>query len=135
GMAAAAVVQCVPILVLAMVGHVTIMSAVVCWAAPMVVPFLFAVRALCPISPRCEKALLREQLSLSGRYHVGWVAFYFLLSVDVLLLNAMDSAAAAGIYTVAVTLMTLARTPADSIAQVVLPRQASGSAYGAEQVT
>ncbi|MEU7887449.1 polysaccharide biosynthesis C-terminal domain-containing protein [Microbispora bryophytorum] len=131
----AALTQCLPILALMAAGKVTVASAVVCWAASTVVPFLFAVRALWPIPLRPDKNLVRRQLSLSGRYHVGWVAYHMLLSVDILLLNAMDSAATVGIYTVAGTLMTLARIPADSITQVVLPRQAVSGAHEAERLT
>ncbi|WP_432862878.1 lipopolysaccharide biosynthesis protein [Microbispora rosea] len=131
----AALTQCLPILALMAAGHVTVTGAVVCWAISIVVPFLFALRALWPISLRWDKSLVRHQLGLSGRYHVGWVAYHLLLSVDVLLLGAMDSAATVGIYTVASTLMTLARIPADSITQVVLPRQAVSGAHEAERIT
>lgn len=131
----AALTQCVPILALMAAGRVTVASVVVCWAVSTAVPFLFVVRALWPVSLRCEKGLVRHQLSLSGRYHAGHVAFILLLNVDVLLLDAMDSAAAVGLYTVAVTLMGLARIPAEAITQVVLPQQAVSGADEAGQVT
>ncbi|GIH73257.1 oligosaccharide flippase family protein [Sphaerimonospora thailandensis] len=131
----ASMVQCLPILALAAAGHVTITSVVICWAASTVVPFFISLRALWPISPRCERSLVRRQVSLSGRYHVGLVAYSFLLSADIFLLSAMDSAATVGLYTVAVTVTSLARIPADSITQVVLPRQAVSGALEAERVT
>ncbi|MFF4127307.1 lipopolysaccharide biosynthesis protein [Microbispora rosea] len=131
----AALTQCVPILTLVAAGRVTVTSVVVCWAVSTAVPFLFVIRALWPISLRCEKGLVRRQLSLSGRYHAGHVAFILLLNVDVLLLDAMDSAAVVGVYTVAGTLMGLARIPAEAITQVVLPQQAVGCADEAGHIT
>ncbi|MEV1169992.1 polysaccharide biosynthesis C-terminal domain-containing protein [Nonomuraea sp. NPDC049784] len=128
-------VQCLPILALAAVGHVTIASVVVCWAVSTALPFFLAARELRPISPRLDRDLVRRQLSLSSRYHVGWVAMYLLVTIDVVLLNAMDSSATVGIYTVAVTVMALTRIPGETISQVVLPEQAAGDVDDVKHVT
>ncbi|WP_204059359.1 lipopolysaccharide biosynthesis protein, partial [Microbispora corallina] len=131
----ASMAQCLPILALAASGHVTITSVVLCWTASIVVPFFFSVRALWPITLRCEKSFVRHELGLSIRYHVGLVASNLLLSMDVFLLSALDSTATVGIYTVAVTVMGLARMPAEALTQVVLPRQAVQGAREAQLVT
>lgn len=135
GAVAAGTVQCLPVLALAATGNVTVTSVVICCAVAPLVPFLFAVRALWPVSLRCEWSLVRTQLSLSSRYHVGLVACHLLLNVDVFLLSAMDSASAVGIYTVAVTLMALTRVPAEAITQVALPQQAVSGTHEAGRIT
>lgn len=130
-----ALVQCVPILVLAAVGQVTITSVIICWALSTALPFVLAVRALRPIDLRWDTGLMRRQLSLSSRYHVGWVGLYFIVTIDILLLNAMDSPATVGLYTVAVTILALTYIPGETITQIVLPRQAAGEVQDAQQIT
>ncbi|MFI7642193.1 lipopolysaccharide biosynthesis protein [Nonomuraea sp. NPDC049400] len=131
-----ALVLCLPVAALAAVGHVTLTNVVICWAASTALPFVLAVRILRPISLRCAGDLVRRQLSLSSRYHVGWVAMYLMVTtVDVVLLNAMDSPATVGIYTVAVTVIALARIPGETINQVVLPEQAASEVNDAKHIT
>ncbi|MFI7706016.1 lipopolysaccharide biosynthesis protein [Nonomuraea sp. NPDC049480] len=127
--------QCLPILFLAAIDRVTITSVIICWAISTALPFARDLRGLRPMSFRWDRRLVRRQLSLSGKYHVGWVALHFLVSIDVLLLNTLDSPAAVGIYTVAVTVSTLARVPGETITQVILPRQAAGDVADAGHVT
>ncbi|MEV6859375.1 polysaccharide biosynthesis C-terminal domain-containing protein [Streptosporangium subroseum] len=130
-----ALTQCLPLLFLVVTGHVTVTGVIVCWAASTVVPFVLSIRALWPISLRWEGGLLRRQLGMASKYHIGLVAYHLLLTVDVLLLNALHSAAEVGIYTVAVTVLSLMRIPAEAITQLALPRQATGDTRDAEQVT
>ncbi|MEV0595080.1 oligosaccharide flippase family protein [Nonomuraea cavernae] len=132
---AGALAQCSGILVLAAIGHLTIASVIICWAVATALPFAFAVSGLRPISLRIDGALVKRQLGLSSKYHVGWVALYLLVTIDILLLGAMDSPAAVGLYTVAVTVMTLTRIPCETITQVILPRQASRDVDDAKHVT
>ncbi|GGO65559.1 polysaccharide biosynthesis C-terminal domain-containing protein [Nonomuraea cavernae] len=131
----AALAQCLPLLFLAAIGQVTVASVIICWAISTALPFVRGLRGLRPSPRHWDRALVRCQLALSAKYHVGWVALYFLVSIDILLLNALDSAAAVGIYTVAVTVMALARIPGETITQVVLPQQAGGHVSDASQVT
>ncbi|MEU8245995.1 polysaccharide biosynthesis C-terminal domain-containing protein [Nonomuraea sp. NPDC048916] len=132
---AGALAQCLPVLVLAATGNLTIASVIICWAIAIALPFALAVGGLRPISLRVDGALARRQLGLSGKYHVGWVALYLLVTIDVLLLGAMDSPAAVGIYTVAVTVMALTRIPCETITQIILPRQASCDVDEAKHIT
>ncbi|MFI7044499.1 lipopolysaccharide biosynthesis protein [Streptosporangium sandarakinum] len=130
----AALVLYLPILTLAVLGRLTLPIVVVCWSISTVVPFALFVRSLGRSAVRGEAALAREQLSLSGRYHIGPVAFHLLLTVDVLLLNAFVSPAEVGLYTTAMAFLSLARIPTDAMAQVTLPHQAvedESSAQGA----
>ncbi|GAA2895318.1 hypothetical protein GCM10010517_60030 [Streptosporangium fragile] len=135
GALAAAMTQCLPLLVIIAIGDLTVTSVVVCWTISITVPFFLMLWTLRPLSLRGDARLARRQLAVGGRYHAGRVAFHFLMTVDVLLLDGLDSAAAAGIYTVAVTVLALTRIPADAIAQVALPRQACADTRDAEQVT
>ncbi|MEQ4717346.1 polysaccharide biosynthesis C-terminal domain-containing protein [Nonomuraea sp. B19D2] len=131
-----ALVQCLPILALAAADRVTIANVVVCWAVAVALPFFLAAHGLRPISLRWNRDVLRRQLSLSSRYHVGWVAMYLVANtVDVVLLNAMDSPATVGIYAVAVTVMALTRIPGETITQVTLPAQAASNVEDAKHIT
>ncbi|GAA4559980.1 oligosaccharide flippase family protein [Planotetraspora kaengkrachanensis] len=132
---AAGLIQCLPLLVLIAIGNVTVASVVVCWTISITVPSLILIRALRLRPLRGGGRLACRQLALGSRYHVGVVAFNLLLTVDILLLHALDSAAAVGIYTVAVTVLELARIPAEAITQVALPQQASSDMNDAAQVT
>ncbi|GAA4584382.1 flippase [Planotetraspora phitsanulokensis] len=132
---AAALTQCLPLLFLIATGNVTVTSVVVCWTISMAVPSLIFIRALSLRPLRGGGRLACRQLALGSRYHVGVVAFHLLLTVDILLLHALDSATAVGLYTVAVTVLELARIPAEAITQVALPGQAAGTMSDAAEVT
>ncbi|GGK67485.1 polysaccharide biosynthesis protein [Sphaerisporangium melleum] len=128
--------QFVPAVLLAATHHLTLSAAVLSWAVSLSVPAVLLARALGPFPLRGgDVRLARAQLAVGGRQHVGLVAFHFLLIVDVLLLHELDSAAAAGIYAVAVTLLELTRIPGESLTQIVLARQAVADLPDAEQVT
>lgn len=130
-----ALTQCLPLMILTVTGNVTVTSVIVWWTISMTVPSLLFIQKLRFPSLRGEMRLACHQLALGSRYHVGLVAFHLLLTVDVLLLHALDSATAVGLYTVAVTVLDLARIPSEAIAQVALPRQAGGDLSDAAQVT
>ncbi|MFI6457236.1 polysaccharide biosynthesis C-terminal domain-containing protein [Streptosporangium amethystogenes] len=135
GTVAAASIQCLPLLVLAATGHITVTSVIVCWTMSVVLPFILLIRALRPRPLLTDGRLACRQLAVGSRYHIGLVAFYLLMTVDTLLINALDSAATVGIYTVAVTTLSLACIPAEAITRVMLPRQAYGDIRQAEQIT
>jgi O-antigen/teichoic acid export membrane protein len=132
---AAALVQCLPLIALTAAGDITVTNVVVWWTISMTVSPVMLVTALRPIPLRGDLRLAGRQLALGSRYHIGLVAFHLLMTVDVLLLNTLSSAAAVGIYTVAVTLLELARIPAEAITQVALPKQAGGHMRDAALVT
>jgi O-antigen/teichoic acid export membrane protein len=69
------------------------------------------------------------------RYHPGYISLYLLLRIDVLILNALTSRTAVGLYSVAVMLMDLTRTAADSIGQVALHQQMGGDHPSAVALT
>ncbi|MGI5287077.1 lipopolysaccharide biosynthesis protein [Nonomuraea polychroma] len=125
GILLSALVQCVPTAVLAATGNVTIATVIVIWCAATVLPLGLYVWKLRPAVAHADRGLALRQLNLSYRYHIGLISLHLLMTIDVLLLNAMTSPAEVGIYTVAVSVLSLANVPADAILQVVLPRQAA----------
>ncbi|GAA3201898.1 lipopolysaccharide biosynthesis protein [Nonomuraea roseoviolacea] len=132
----AAAVWCLAVLALAVTGRLTVGSVLACWAVSIALPCAVLVPAgVRPFTLRPDSSLARRQLRLSSRYHLGWVAFNLLITVDVPLLGALDAPAAAGVYTVAVTILGLTRIPCETITQVVLPQQAACGVEDAKHVT
>ncbi|GAA0999464.1 hypothetical protein GCM10009555_100510 [Acrocarpospora macrocephala] len=127
--------QCVPLLVLIALGKASVTAVIVCWALSTASPFMLFAATLKLRSLRGRMRLARRQLALAGRYHPGRLAFYLLLTVDVLLLNALASAREAGLYTVAVAVLSLAAAPAEAVRQLSLARQADADGDGAREAT
>ncbi|MDH2424134.1 polysaccharide biosynthesis C-terminal domain-containing protein [Sphaerisporangium sp. TRM90804] len=134
-MVAGALVQCVPLMVLAGTGGLTVGRVIVCWTISLIATCLFLLAAVRPFPLRGDGRLALRQLALGSRYHVGLVACHLMTSADVLLLNALDTVAAVGLYTVAVTLLFQTRVPAEVLTQAALPRQAVGDLGDAGHVT
>ncbi|SEK22696.1 lipopolysaccharide biosynthesis protein [Nonomuraea pusilla] len=130
-----ALIQCAPLIALCLTGRLTVAGVIVCWTISTAAPFFVFLRALRPRPRWADARLANRQLALGSRYHVGVVAFHLLLSVDVLLVHGLDSTAAVGLYTVAVTVLDLTRIPAEAVTQVVLPRQAVGGLDAASRLT
>ncbi|MEU7458711.1 lipopolysaccharide biosynthesis protein [Streptosporangium roseum] len=116
-------VQFLPILGFAVAGSLTVTSVIVCWAASTVAPFILFLYVLRRSALGGDAALARRQLALSGRYHIGRVAFYLHMTADVLLLNTLASPSEVGLYTVAVSILSLAQVPTEAVRQVCLPGQ------------
>ncbi|MEU7856529.1 polysaccharide biosynthesis C-terminal domain-containing protein [Nonomuraea sp. NPDC049141] len=127
--------QSLTVALLAAADRITVTNVVICWAVSAALPFFFALHGLRRVPLCWDVSLVRRQFALSGRYHVGWVATYLIASLDVLLLSALQSVTASGLYTVAVTVMTLSRIPGNTITQVVLPRQAASEPDEAKRIT
>ncbi|WP_155349570.1 lipopolysaccharide biosynthesis protein [Acrocarpospora pleiomorpha] len=127
--------QCVPLLVLIALGKASVTAVIVCWTLSTAAPFALLAATLKLRRLRGRIRLARRQLAVAGRYHPGRLAFYLLLTVDVLLLNALASAREAGLYTVAVAVLSLAAAPAEAVRQLSLARQADADGDGARQAT
>ncbi|MEV4299045.1 lipopolysaccharide biosynthesis protein [Microbispora rosea] len=130
----AAVVQYVPVLVMAVTGTATLPTVIACWAVATILPFALFVRPLGLPAPG-DAALARRQLAMSGRFHPGTMALHLLLTVDVPLLGALVTPAEVGLYTVAASLLSLSRVPTDALAQITLSRQAVRDEADARRVT
>lgn len=117
---------CIPsliLLLLILAGEVTLEWLVALWTVSAAIPLAILLPAIRPRLRNCDFVLGRRALSMGLRYHIGSMALYLLLRADVLILNALTSTTAVGIYAVAVSLAELTRVAADCISQVILSRQ------------
>ena len=128
-------VYCLTLVALTLSGMLTLGWVIVMWTVSAAVPLAITVPAVRPRLRERDLGLARHALAMGLRYHPGYIALYLLLRVDVLILNALTSTAAVGLYSVAVMLMELTRTTADSIAQVTLHRQMRGDHESATALT
>jgi O-antigen/teichoic acid export membrane protein len=128
--------QLVFLAVLWLTGRLDVTSAVAVWvvtlAAGPVILLLpgLGIRAGF-VTRRLAASLLRTGLT----YHLGMAALFLLRRVDTVMLNAQVSRRDVGLYVVAVLLAELVFLPGESIAQVVLPRQVTGSLVEAAAYT
>ncbi len=128
-------VYCVTLVLLTTTGMLTLGWVIVMWTLSAAVPAAVATAAVRPRLRDRDRALARRALGMGLRYHPGNISLYLLLRVDVLILNALMSRTAVGLYSVAVMLMDLTRTAADSIAQVTLHQQMGGDHDSATALT
>ncbi|TQL88223.1 O-antigen/teichoic acid export membrane protein [Actinoallomurus bryophytorum] len=116
-------VYCGTLVLLTVAGMLTLGWVIVMWTLSAAVPAVVAMSAVRPRFRDRDRALARRAIGMGLRYHPGHISLYLLLRVDVLILNALTSRTAVGLYSVAVMLMDLTRTAADSVAQVTLHQQ------------
>lgn len=122
----AGVVHCVALVVLAGAGSLSPGWVVVMWVVSQTLPLSILIPVARPRLRSRDLCLARRELGMGLRYHTGLVSLFLLFRVDVLMLNAMMTNAAVGLYSLAMTLIELTRVTVDSIAQVALPRQMEG---------
>jgi O-antigen/teichoic acid export membrane protein len=128
--------QAVALAVLWAVGELDVTTALVVWVVALAlgpVVLLFPGLSIRPwfLSRALAVSLLRTGL----KYHLGMAALFLLRRVDTVMLNAQVSRRDVGLYVVAVLLAELIFLPSESIAQVILPRQVSGSLEDAAAYT
>jgi O-antigen/teichoic acid export membrane protein len=70
-----------------------------------------------------SRALLRRVASIGLRYHLGMVALYLILRVDIFMLNALTNITQVGLYSIAVTLAEATFLLTDSVGQAAVARQ------------
>ncbi|MEV7004913.1 oligosaccharide flippase family protein [Streptosporangium sp. NPDC051022] len=122
GTLAGAAVQCSALVALGVLGRLTVEWVVIIWTVSAVTNLAVLLPSLPVRLPR-DRPLIRRTLSCGLRYHPGSVCNFLLLRSDVLVLNAMSTPTAVGIYSMAVVPTELLRVMADTVVQVVLPRQ------------
>ena len=119
-------VQCTGLVLLAAFGRLSLGWVVVMWVVSVALPLTFQIPVVRPGLRNRDLSLARRELTMGLRYHTGLVSLFLLFRVDILMLNAMTTTVAVGLYSLAVTLIELTRVVVDSIAQVALPRQLEG---------
>jgi O-antigen/teichoic acid export membrane protein len=118
------IVQCGALLAVAAAGRISVAWVVGLWTLAMAAPLALLLPAARPRIRRFDAGLAGRSLSLGARYHPGAVAQYLTQRLDVILLAALASPHAVGLYTVAVTFAELARIPTEALARASLSRQA-----------
>jgi O-antigen/teichoic acid export membrane protein len=119
-----ATVQCGALSGLALLGRLSVAIVIWIWTLSYVFPLVMLVAALRRYFRLGSVSLARQLVGTAIRYHLGLTALYLLLRVDVLILNRLAPGAPVGLYSLAVTVGELTRIGTDSVAQVILPRQA-----------
>jgi O-antigen/teichoic acid export membrane protein len=129
------VLQCGALLATAALGWLSVDWVVWIWAvsaAAPLIPLLIAVR---PRWHHVDLRLAGRDIWLGARYHGGSAALYLTYRVDVLILASLASTGEVGLYTLAVTLAELIRTPTDAYARASLAAQMGGDLAQAAAVT
>nr|WP_316249616.1 polysaccharide biosynthesis C-terminal domain-containing protein [Sphaerisporangium corydalis] len=126
GSLAGAALQCSALAALALPGWLTVEWVVIIWTLSVVVNLLLLLPALPVCRPR-GRTLAARTLSRGLRYHPGYVCHFLMLRLDILVLNAMSTPAAVGVYSMAVTPAELLRAMTGAVVQVTLPRQMESS--------
>jgi len=133
--ASAAALQVSAIVAFAAAGRLTPATVVGIWAVATALPVLGLLPGLGVRPRRFSLPLARQALSTGSRYHLGMAALFLIWRVDVFLLNALDDRVEVGLYALAVSLAELVSLVTDSVAQVALPRQVSGTLDEAARYT
>lgn len=133
GTLSSAVVQCGSLLVLGALGRLSVGWVVLMWTVSTALPLVFLTRGV--RLRACDVRLAARSLGVGARYHLGLLSLRLLLRADILVLGALASTRAVGLYSLAVTLMEMSRIPADAVRQVVLARQASEPGPAAAELT
>lgn len=131
----AGAVHCVVLLSLAATGRLSLTWVVVMWVVSLGLPLAILIPVVRPRLRCRDLSLARRELGMGLRYHTGLVSLFLLFRVDILMLNAMMTHVAVGLYSLAATLIELTRVAVDSIAQVALPRQMEGDQGSAAAFT
>lgn len=129
---------CIPstvLILLTAAGSVTLGWLMALWTAAAAIPLAVLLPAIRPRLRDCDLVLACRALGMGLRYHIGSTSLFLLLRADILILNALTSTTAVGIYAVAVSLAELTRVAADCIAQVILARQMDGDDAAATALT
>jgi O-antigen/teichoic acid export membrane protein len=116
-------VHCAALVFLAATGKLTLWWVVALWTTCAALPLALLVPAAGPRLRNRHIGLARRALRMGLRYHIGLVSVFLLLRADILILNAMTTTVAVGLYAVAVTLMELSRVAPDAVANIAMPQQ------------
>ncbi|MFI7217186.1 lipopolysaccharide biosynthesis protein [Micromonospora maritima] len=129
------VLQCVVTFGMALTGSLTPGSVVAIWSGSAFAMLLVLLAGARPALRRRDPTLARQALALGVRLHPGSVALYLTYRLDVLVLGALATPTAVGLYALAVTVGELTRIPTEAVRGVFLPRQAEGDRAASADVT
>jgi O-antigen/teichoic acid export membrane protein len=135
GALVAGLAQSVLVGILVLLNRLTVTTVVLVWLLTASLPLLVSLPALRPRRASMSWSIARQELAIGLRYHTGMASLYLLLRVDVLLLAALRSDREVGLYALAVTLVELTNVATDSIATVVIKKQAQLALADAAEFT
>jgi len=120
---------------LALAGRVTVTSAIAVWGLSLLAT-LFVSGFASGNTPRAVSFKLWIRTARLGlRFHPGMAFFLLLMSLDVLILNAMTDAKIVGLYSLAVSVAALINLMTNSVANVLVARQFGGTGSEAVRAT
>jgi O-antigen/teichoic acid export membrane protein len=121
---ASAAAQCAALLLAGLLGWLSPGVVVSIWAACAVLHALILLGALWPHLRRPDLALARRMIVAGAQYHPGTISLLLLLRIDVMILNAMTSTVAVGLYSIAVAVGEVSYAGTDALSVAMLRRQA-----------
>lgn len=128
-----AALQFIGIIVLALLGQITVVSALLLYAANVIGAWLLHLvwgRSFLSITPVLEPSRIRRIMVYGLRLHPSFLFWFLLLRVDILLVNVLLSTVEAGLYSIATIVAETVLLLSLPIAAAVLPVQ---SAQGIQQ--
>lgn len=137
-LAAGATAQFIGIVAFTALGHMTVVVALVLYAANVVGAWLLHVvwgRSFLTIRPLRERAPVAEIVGYGLRLHPSFLFWFLLLRVDVLLVNLLLSTYEAGLYSIAALVAEIILLLSTPIAAAVLPIQSAQGVREAAGVT
>jgi O-antigen/teichoic acid export membrane protein len=127
--------QCGILLFLATSMRLSPTLVIVLWALSVTAPLAVLVPAVRPRLGNWDPSLARQAVGRGMRYHIGLASLFLLFRSDILILDAMTTTTAVGLYSLAVSLAELTRLVTDAMAQIALPRQLGTDDDGAAAAT
>lgn len=129
GMLAGAAAQLSGVLVLALLGELTVVTALLMYALNVTVAWLLHVvwgTSFLTLKPSRDRVAVRRVVAYGLRLHPGFLFWYLLLRADILLVNALLGTHEAGLYSIAVIVAEVILILSTPVAAAVLPAQAQG---------
>ncbi len=117
------------VLVLALLGELTVVTALLLYALNVTVAWLLHMiwgTSFLTLKPSRDRAALRRVIAYGLRLHPGFLFWYLLLRADILLVNALLGTREAGLYSIAVVVAEVILILSTPVAAAVLPAQAQG---------
>jgi len=131
----AAVVQCASLLAFGALGALSPAVVIWVWGIAGVLPLVLLFPTLRPQLRRPDSALAVRMIVEGLQYHVGLVALFLVLRIDVFVLNALVPLTAVGLYTLSVSLGEMTYAGTEALSQALLPRQAESELTAAGTLT
>lgn len=135
---AGAAAQFIGVLVLAVLGQLTVVSALALYAANIVGAWFLHVvwgRSFAAVKPTFDLSKVRQIVSYGLRLHPSFLFWFLLMRVDILLVNALLDTRSAGLYSIATIVAEIILLLSAPIAAAVLPVQSAQSVREAAGVT